>query len=199
MVAPDDLPVFIHQPDTIRIAVECYSQLGLFLPHRRDDVLEVLRYRWIGVVVRERSVAFAEQDSRRDADPVEQWLCDERSSAVPAIDHALDLTRKLADPLAYVLDVVVEHIVMPKLSLALGKFSADSDLIDLLYVGSVDGPGLHSELEPVELRRVVRPGDLYSACNAKLVLGPVGQWSRYDPDIDDVQSTFEEAGDELRV
>ena len=55
------VPCVVHEADAIGVAVERDAQVRALAPDGRDQVLEVLGDRRIGMVVRERAVALREQ------------------------------------------------------------------------------------------------------------------------------------------
>ena len=55
-----------------------------------------------------------------------------------------------------------------------------------------------SELESVELGRIVRPGDLNAAGDVELVLRPVRERSGNDADVHDVDTAFEQTRQQAR-
>src|SRR5690242_5673371 len=58
-ITPHDLTLVIDDSDPIRVAIERDAELGAIFLHGGDEVLEILRHRRIGMMVRERAVAFA--------------------------------------------------------------------------------------------------------------------------------------------
>lgn len=48
LVTPEDAALVVHKPDTISVAVEGDTEVGLVLFDRSDDLLEVLRNRRVG-------------------------------------------------------------------------------------------------------------------------------------------------------
>jgi len=54
-----------------------------------------------------------------------------------------------------------------------------------------------TELESVELGGIVRPGDLNSAYDVKIVLSPICERRGNDPDVDHVQSALEQSRNKL--
>jgi hypothetical protein len=86
IVTPDHPSVPVHHPDPIAIAVERDTEV---MPAAHDFGAEggqVLDDGWIGMVVRKRTVAFAEEASCVGEQLLEQRRCDERCRSVAAVD-----------------------------------------------------------------------------------------------------------------
>src|SRR5215207_9565097 len=91
LVAPDDGAIFIHHSNAVSVAVERDAKLGVSLFDGFEKVTQVCRNGGIRMVIRKRSVAFAEKDCRRKSDAVEQLLRHESAGAIAAIHHAVDV------------------------------------------------------------------------------------------------------------
>src|SRR5436190_1856728 len=64
-IAPHDFALLVDDADAVSVPVESDPDLGAVFLHRGDEILEIFGNRWIGVVIRERSVALAKNASSR--------------------------------------------------------------------------------------------------------------------------------------
>src|SRR5512141_1471176 len=151
------------------------------------------------MVIGKRPVAFAEQDVCRHSDSIEQLLRDDGSDSVAAINYAGDGSRNLPDALADIFDVAIDNLLVAQATIAGGKLSRHGELIDFLNVVAVDGARSKPELEPVELRRIVRSRDLNSAGDVQVVLRPVCERRWDNADIDHIEAALEQTCNELTM
>ena len=91
VIAPDDVAVAVDDADAVRVAIEARRR------DRRRSLrtaamrsCEILDDRRIGMVIRERAVALAEQARPLDVEMVEELGRDERTGAVAAVDDDLE-------------------------------------------------------------------------------------------------------------
>ena len=132
-------------------------------PHRLLQILQVLGHRGIGMVVGEGAVRLAEERRDLRTQRLERGDGDDAADAVAAVGHDLHRPRQLVtgdDGLT----VASEHRVVGALaSLPAPPALRDDDLPESEDVVSVERVPREHHLEPVELRRVVGPGDLHAA------------------------------------
>src|SRR5438105_3200723 len=145
------------------------------------------------MMIGERPVALAEKAMRLDPQSRKQLWCDQRSSAVAAVQHHPHVARNFSNPFGNVLDVAVDNLFAAQTSLATREFSSHRQIVKVLDVGSVNRFLAQSELESVVFRRVVRAGDLNAANDVEVVLGPIRERSGDDYEVDDVDSAGEES------
>jgi hypothetical protein len=200
VVAPDDPAAPVHHADPVGIPIERHPQLGPGAPHRRDQVLQVLRDGGIGVVIGEGAVALGEQPGPLDPQGREQLRGHQRAGAVAAIvDHPQ--RRPVGVPHRPDARGDVGHVPVDDRRLAHGagaggevrRHDQPVQLLDLLPVqrGRAD-----AHLEAVVLGRIVRPGDLDPRHHRLMVEGPVQQRRGHDAHVDDIDATPGQPGDQ---
>ena len=105
VIAPHNVAIAIDDANAIRIAIEADAEIRAARAHGLDEILEILDDRRIGVMVRERAVALAEQSRPLDIEMIEELGGDERADAVAAVDDDLEPARELPGARYNVVDV----------------------------------------------------------------------------------------------
>ena len=82
-----------------------------------DQILQVTGNGRIRVMIGERPVALAEKAMRLDPQSRKQLWCDQRSSAVAAVQHHLHVARNFSNSFGNVLDVAVDNLFAAQTSL----------------------------------------------------------------------------------
>jgi hypothetical protein len=78
------------------------------------------------------------------------------------------------------------------------KVSRGCKRVNVLNILPVDRSLFETELESVELGRIVRAGDLNSADYVEIVLSPICERRGNDPDVDHIQSALEQSATSSR-
>src|SRR5687768_1144026 len=92
VIAPDDLAFFVHDADSVSVAVERNADLRAISFNGSDKVHQIRGNRRIWMMVGKGPVAFPEENSGRHADSVEESLRDDRPCTVPAVDYTFQRT-----------------------------------------------------------------------------------------------------------
>ena len=162
-----------------------------------DEVLEIFGDRRIGMVIRERAVALAEQPAALNAEALEQLRRDERTGAVAAVVDDFDLALERTDLGDHVVDVPRDDRLIPHAALLVGGLGRLlRQRVEMLNVLAVHRALLERELEPVVLGRIMRAGDLDSADDRQMMQRPVVERGRYDADVDHVDARCGQAVDQ---
>ena len=61
MITPEDVPLFVNNTDPVGIAVKGNSQICMGVPDRIDQEREVLRNRWIRMVIGKPAIGLREE------------------------------------------------------------------------------------------------------------------------------------------
>ena len=104
------VPSRVDDSDSVGIAVEPDAQVRAGGAHGLDEILEILDDRRIGMMIREGSIALAEQPCPLDVELIEELGRHERADAVAAVDDDLEPARELARARDDVLHVRIDDV-----------------------------------------------------------------------------------------
>src|SRR2546425_12076640 len=131
----------------------------MFPANRHDEVTQVLRLYWIGMVMGESGIRVAVQPDEIDAEVLEHLGSDETGGAIPAVQHH-------SQPPGTERNLLLQHLPIGGDNVPLVHDPAPRDGLsrlgqatDRLNLVSVDGPKTMGEFEAVKLGRVVAGGD----------------------------------------
>jgi len=83
LISPDDLALFVDHADAICVTVEGNSNISAIAFNSCNEIAEILRDSWIGMVVGKRSVALAEKTANRHSQLFEQLRRNQGAVEVP--------------------------------------------------------------------------------------------------------------------
>src|SRR5438132_900345 len=86
-IAPENIPLFIHGPDPVRIAVIANPHIRPGFFHGLDQVLEILHNSRVRMMVGEPAVQLAEESCHPAAHLLQSLLGYQRSSTVATVNH----------------------------------------------------------------------------------------------------------------
>src|SRR3989441_6610058 len=131
----------------------------MFPANRHDEVTQVLRLYWIGMVMGESGIRVAVQPDEIDAEVLEHLGSDETGGAIPAVQHH-------SQPPGTERNLLLQHLPIGGDNVPLVHNPAPRDGLsrlgqatDCLNLVSLNGPKTMGEFEAVKLRRVVAGGD----------------------------------------
>ena len=165
LIAEHRLPALIDRANAVAVAIEGDAELRLLLLHGRLEVVEVLEHRGIGMVMRKRPVGLREQRHNAGTQLPQCLDGDETGHAIATIDDDLEAPGERRIPLHDRFAVGGEQVAV-RLHGAAGfrrHLAGVDHLIEALDVVAEHGVMREHHLEAVELRRIVRAGDLDAA------------------------------------
>ena len=108
VVAPDDRAVLVDDADAIGVAVEADAEIRPLAPHCRDEILEILDDRRIGMMVGEGAVALGEEHRGGDPQSREELGSHEGTRAIATVDDGLQRARQRADARHHIITVAID-------------------------------------------------------------------------------------------
>src|SRR5437899_1241300 len=161
----------------------------MFPANRRNEVTQVLRLSWIGMVMGESGIRVAVQPDEIDAEVLEHLGSDETGGAIPAVQHH-------SQPPGTKRNLLLQHLPISRDNVPLlhdppprDGLSRLGQATDRLNLASVDGPKTMGEFEAVKLGRVVAGGNHYTSIDAVVNPGEIKNRRNDRSDVDDVAAT----------
>src|SRR4029079_6229926 len=87
LISPDDLALFVDHADAICVTVEGNSNISAIAFNSCNEIAEILRDSWIGMVVGKRSVALAEKTAYGNSELLEEQRRDQCAGALSLVGN----------------------------------------------------------------------------------------------------------------
>ena len=198
-VSPLHLAVAIDHAHAVGIAIEAHCEVAAVGLHiMRHDLHRLNRGR-VGVVVGEAAVRLDEPAHRLHAQPRCKLQRQRTADAISAIDEHLERPRAHRDARGNMVQVALLNLE------PLQRAGADHELlrhhapVEPLHAVAMHRVAAQEHLEAVELRRVVRPGDLHAAAQVVEEDGKVEDGRRDHAHIEHAQAGRRKAADQRRL
>ena len=194
------LPPLVTTPQSIGVAIEREADFRIGLLQYFYQILQILRSRWIRVMIRKISIDLGKQFGHLAAKAPEQARRDHAADAVAAVDRHLDRTRELyvADDAFHVRveDILRSSFAEPAGEFGNPRFDAAPQSLDFF---SCEGVAGDDHLQTVVFPGVVAARHHHRAAAAEVVGGEISDRRGHHADVDHVRTGGVQAVHERRA
>ena len=198
LVAEQDVAFIVDHADAVPVAVEGDAEIGLLARHLGDDLLEVLRDRRVGMVVREGAVHVAIDDEMRPGQAGGQRLHDRAGGAVARVPYHLQRALAAVPVSQHAIGIAGGNVHAAVAARALGHDVAlRGHAADLLDRRAVERLPADHHLEAVVVGRVVAARHHHRAVRLLVIGGEIQHRRRAEPDAHHLEPAGAQPGHQL--
>ena len=191
----DDFTRARDNAQAIAVTVECQAKIGIGLLHGEDQILQVVRIRWIGVMVREFAIHLAIQFLHVATDAGQHRRRNRACHAIATVHHHLEPVLDL-DVIGDAGDVVIVDADDLQAARAFAQAVFGNARVEILDGAFGQGFATQHDLEAVVVGRVVASGDRNAGAGLQVIGGKVGQRCWCEANVDDIATGGAQAFDQ---